>query len=161
MTAVRPSGGPPDGRTAVKDVRIRVDRAGYATAPPSCPADGRWRYGASYEFADGGRQEIARSLPCVAGAGAAPAVTVSVRPRRARAGRRTRFRFVVRSSAASCRRGAKVAFAGRRARTNRRGVAVIRTTLRRAGSYRFWAAKPGCAVGRGAVRALRGVRLTG
>ena len=169
LTAHPPTtpGGPPDGRTAVKDIRLAVDRAGYAFTPPTCPADGRWRYSASFEFADGTRQAVAHTLPCKTrrasdGEPARPAIAVSARPGRARVGRRTTFRFVAASASASCRRGVKVAFAGRRARTNRRGVATIRTTLRRAGSHRFWAAKRGCATGRGAVfAARRGLRLTG
>ena len=42
LTAHPPAtpGGPPDGRTSVKDIHLVVDRAGYATAPPTCPPAG-------------------------------------------------------------------------------------------------------------------------
>ena len=157
LTAHPPAtpGGPPDGRTAVKDIRLTVDRPGYATAPPSCPADGRWRYGASFEFADGTKADAAHTLACIAGRRARPAMRLGVRPRRARADRRTKFTFAVKSSSPSCIRGAKVRFASKRARTNRRGRATITTTIHRARRLPMNVSKRGCKTARGTVRIVR------
>jgi hypothetical protein len=156
LTAHPPNtpGGPPDGRTAVKDIRITVDRAGYATAPPTCPAGG-WRYGASFEFADGSKAEAAHTLACRAQRSTRPAMRLSVAPKRARAHRRTRFRFAVRSSSPNCVRGAKVRFASKRARTDRRGRATITTTIHRARRLPMNVSKRGCRTARGTVRVVR------
>jgi hypothetical protein len=78
---------------------------------------------------------------------------VSVTPRRAVAGRRTRFRVRVRDSRGRVVRGALVRLGGRRARTNRRGLAVLRVALPRAGRFSVTAAR-GRARGRVVVRAV-------
>jgi hypothetical protein len=161
LTAHPPAtpGGPPDGRTAIKDIRLTVDRAGYATTPPSCPADGRWRYGASFEFADGSKDQVAHTLACAARGGEGrsprPAMKLTARPRKARAHRRTKFRFKVTSPARRCIRGAKVRFASKRARTNRRGRATITTTIHRARRLPMNVSKRGCRTARGTVRIVR------
>ena len=33
-------GGPPDGRTAVKDIKLTIDHSGYVTTPPECEVPG-------------------------------------------------------------------------------------------------------------------------
>jgi len=79
------------------------------------------------------RSQAARATPGRFGAsGGAPArarLRVRVTPRRARAGRRTRFAFRVTTADGRPVRGARVWFAGRRARTSRTGRAVIAATL--------------------------------
>ena len=157
LTAHPPAtpGGPPDGRTSVKDIHLVVDRAGYATAPPTCPAGG-WRYGASYEFANGANQEIAHTLPCArARRVARPALALAPSPRSVRAGRSAVVRFTVRSASAACRRGAKVRFAGKRALTDARGRASIRTTIHRPGRHPVNVSKRGCRTARGFVTVAR------
>jgi hypothetical protein len=77
---------------------------------------------------------------------ARPRLSLRVRPRRPRAGRRVRFSFRVTTRAGRKRRsvaGATLRFAGRRARTNRRGRARIRIRFRRSGRYRALASRRG------------------
>lgn len=154
LTAHPPAtpGGPPDGRTSIKEIHITVDRPGYAFAPPLCPGRDGWAYGASFEFGDGGKAEVARTLDCVAGR---PALALSTQPRRARVGRRTTFRFALRSSSPACVRGAKVRFAGKRARTNARGLTAITTKLGAVRTYPVSVSKRGCKTARGTVVATR------
>ncbi len=47
LTAHPPAtpGGPPDGRTSIKDIQLTLDRPGYVTAPPTCGSAG-WGYSA-------------------------------------------------------------------------------------------------------------------
>ena len=61
-----------------------------------------------------------------------PQLRLRVKPRRVRTGRRKRFRFKVRSEGKPVE-GALVRFAGKRKRTNARGVARIKRKLRRPG----------------------------
>jgi hypothetical protein len=62
-------GGPPDGRTAVREIRLelplRIGAGGraYVTAPATC-ATGTWLSRASYEFADGGTTTVTSESPC-------------------------------------------------------------------------------------------------
>ena len=71
LTAHPPAtpGGPPDGRTVVRDVRLLIPRRigpggrAYVTTPPRC-LTGRWRSRAHYEFADGGETVVRDSTPC-------------------------------------------------------------------------------------------------
>ena len=71
LTAHPPNtpGGPPDGRTAVREVRLRIPRLigpggrPYVTTPRRC-LTGRWRSRARYEFADGGETVVRDSTPC-------------------------------------------------------------------------------------------------
>jgi hypothetical protein len=74
-----------------------------------------------------------------------PRLNLSVKPRVVRAGRRTAFRF-------SAPRGTLIRFAGKQARTGRRGRATIVATLRHAGLRRVTATKPGFAAARASVR---------
>ena len=78
---------------------------------------------------------------------------LQVRPRRAIRGKERRFRFLLRSNVAACRRGALVKFAGRRARTNSRGRAQIRLRPHHSGRLSATARAPGC------ERAMARVRI--
>jgi hypothetical protein len=97
--------------------------------------------------------------PKPAGApGAGPAITLRVKPRRARVGRRTRFVFRARSGTSRPRqpvRGARVRFAGKRRRTNRRGRAVIVKRFAKPGRRRARATKRGFSRGTAIVRVMR------
>jgi hypothetical protein len=145
-------GGPPDGRSAPRDVNLRIgartagDGRAYLTTPPSCPRGGRWESRFSVSYDDGVNDLALATTPCSATAQtrARPSIRVAVAPRRVRAGKRVRFRFRVRSSAPGCQRGALVRFAGRRARTNRRGRAALVVRLRRTGRRRAVVSKRGC-----------------
>lgn len=62
-------GGPPDGRTAVREITLqfpaRVGAGGrpYVTTPRKCRR-GRWISTAAYEFADGGKTTVSSRMPC-------------------------------------------------------------------------------------------------
>jgi X-Pro dipeptidyl-peptidase (S15 family)/X-Pro dipeptidyl-peptidase C-terminal non-catalytic domain len=78
-------------------------------------------------------------------AGGAP-LRLQARPRRANAGRRRAFRFALTALVNRKRvpvAGAAVRFAGRRARTNARGLALLRVELERPGRYTARARKAG------------------
>ena len=149
----RTPGGPPDGETAVRTIDWRVDRAGYVVAPPACPASGAWTASATFTF-DGATERDESTTPCEPGE-AAPAPSPSpprsrqllppllVSPARVRARRTARVTAQLAASA-RCRRGALVRVAGRRARTNSSGRAVLRVRLRRAGRYRVLAGRAHC-----------------
>ena len=82
-----------------------------------------------------------------------PALRVRVRPRRVRTGvRRVRVRVTARGRAV---RGARVRLAGARARTGRRGRAVVRKRFMRPGRRRAVATKRGFRAGRATVRVVR------
>lgn len=66
-------GGPPDGFTAVKRVRLNVQpvssgegrrQEGYVTTPGACSPRGRWINTATFTYRDGGRQTVKSSTPC-------------------------------------------------------------------------------------------------
>ena len=71
LTAHPPAtpGGPPDGRTAIRDVTVRVPRLigpggrPYVTTPRRC-LTGHWRSRAHYEFAGGYETTVRDSTPC-------------------------------------------------------------------------------------------------
>jgi phospholipase C len=96
-------------------------------------------------------------LDCTPRSGqSAQSIRLTVSPRRAVAGRRTQFVFhatTVTNGKSSPVANAKISFAGRRARTDRRGRATIRTALRRRGSYRATARKAGLRNGHVSVHA--------
>jgi hypothetical protein len=96
-------------------------------------------------------------LPRIGGAPARrrPRLRLRVFPRRVHAGRTVRFRFRVRGRRGRPVRGARIAFAGRRARSGRRGRASITRRLRTPGTYRARACKRGYRCGRARVRVLR------
>lgn len=62
-------GGPPDGRTAVHEIRLQIPRRvgrarkAYVTAPPRCRV-GVWRSSARYRFADGGETVVTSRDGC-------------------------------------------------------------------------------------------------
>ena len=89
-------------------------------------------------------------------------IRLRARPGTVRTGvRRVRFTATTTAGGEDARspvRGALVRFAGRRARTNSRGQAVIRARLRRAGRHGARATKSGLRAGRTSVRARRAQR---
>ena len=137
-------GGPPDGRTTIREIRLDLparvgdDGRPYVTAPPDCET-GTWVSRAHYEFADGGATSLDSASPCTQ-----PALDVSVRPARVRAGTTHTFRVAARSADLSCVQRAKVRVAGRRARTGPAGRARVTLRLGRLGLRRVVVAKPGC-----------------
>jgi hypothetical protein len=89
-------------------------------------------------------------------------ISLSLSPRSVPAGRRSRVVF--RAVDAASRRpvgGARVAVAGRRARTNSRGRAAITLRIRRAGRYRARAAKSGMRAGAAWLYVTTAPRFTG
>jgi hypothetical protein len=71
-------GGPPDGFTAIKRVRLRLDarssgqgagRKNYLTTPASCPAGGAWTTTVTFTYRDGVTQTARSSSPCVSARG--------------------------------------------------------------------------------------------
>jgi hypothetical protein len=77
---------------------------------------------------------------------------LKVRPRRAVAGKRTTFRFRLLADLPLCRQGATIRFAGHRAKTNRRGVAKLRVSLRGRGRRAAKATPQICHPARAKVR---------
>jgi hypothetical protein len=150
-------GGPPDGRTAVREIRLDLPaRAGasgrqYVTAPPEC-ATGKWVSRAHYEFEDGGKTVVASESPCTPTATTPAAIRVAVSPKRVRAGRRIDFAVTARSSALRCTRSARVRLGSRRARTGARGHARLAATFARPGLKRVKVSKRGCRAGRAVIR---------
>jgi hypothetical protein len=89
-----------------------------------------------------------------------PKARMTVKPRRVPAGRKTRFRFTVTSGGKPVR-GALVALAGFRAKTNARGRAVIKAKLRSPGTYSAQATHRGLRAARTTVRATAKARKAG
>jgi hypothetical protein len=87
-------------------------------------------------------------------AAAKPQLRLTTRPKRIVVGRRTRLRVKVTAAGAPAA-GARVRAAGRRARTNARGIARLTVRRRHAGWMRVSASRPGS---RGTARRLRVVR---
>lgn len=156
-------GGPPDGRSAVRTVKLAIaprsqgsggQGRSYVTTPAECPASGFWESRATVFYDDGVTDTAVSTIPCSPSAttqAAAAPMRLAVFPRTARARTHVRFRFQVRSSSPACRRGAIVAFAARRAKTNARGRATLDRRLRRPGTYRATVTKPGCQTARTSV----------
>jgi len=149
----RTPGGPPDGRTSVREILFDADpvRAPsgrpYLRTPPDCPTDGLWSSLLRFSTEDGYSYRVKSTTTCVRGKASPrprPRLRLSVTPRRVRAGRRVRFRLRVHSTDAACARGATVRFAGRRVRTNGRGRAALVLRMHRPGLRRAVATKPGC-----------------
>lgn len=106
LTASPPStpGGPPDGRSAVRQVDFDFfgassARPAYVTTPPSCPASGRWASRAEFTFADGATTVVRDSTPCNRSSRSRPRLGLRLtgRTRRLR-GRRRCFRGRVRAT---------------------------------------------------------------
>jgi hypothetical protein len=150
LTAHPPTtpGGPPDGRTTVREIEFTIDERGsFITTPPECPATGRWTSHGSFTFASYPAPVTAASeTPCVPARDAAqnPAMRLTVAPRVVQSRERTRFRLRVRSTERRCRQGVTVRLGRRLARTNTRGRATVRTSLRGRGRRAIRATKPGC-----------------
>jgi hypothetical protein len=141
-------GGPPDGRTAIRDVDLDFPATGFVVTPAACPGDGLWRTRGRFTFEDGVTATATATTPCrgtgAAAPGARPAMRVRVTPGTVRAGRRTRFRVRVSSSDARCRRGAAIWIGGRRPRTDARGRASALLAFRAPGRHAVVARKAGC-----------------
>lgn len=133
-------GGPPDGRTTIREVRIAIPaRGGLVTTPASCPADGLWRALGTFAF-DGrpGETSVPATAACraeapgfagvAAPAAARPFERVGLLPRRVRAGRTTRVRIVV---SGACAGGAAVRIGAFRGRTDAAGHLTLRLRVRR------------------------------
>jgi hypothetical protein len=164
LTANPPSlpGGPPDGRTAVREINAKFDAgpAGarpYIVSPRSCPDSGAWTSRGSFEFADGGASTVDSTTPCTAPAPARgpAALSLTVAPRTVRAGAQVRFNVTVHSVSARCRRGVTVRLGLSHAVTGDDGRAVLRATLRRPGTARVRASNPDCSPAAATVRVLR------
>jgi polyvinyl alcohol dehydrogenase (cytochrome) len=152
LTAHPPTtpGGPPDGETAVKsiafDVPVRTSGGrSLITTPPVCPASGVWTTTGTFGFADGTVETASATTPCER-----PLLRLVVAPRHVRAGRAVRVRARV---AGTCRAAAHVWIAGRRARPNRSGRAILRLTLHRKRVYTVRATAPGCVPAIARIRA--------
>jgi hypothetical protein len=150
LTAHPPAtqGGPPDGRTTVREIKFTIDERGsFVTTPPDCPASGKWSSRGTFTFVSYPTPVTALSeTPCVVRGQPARRgrMSLSVSPRVADAGERVRFRLRVRSGRSSCRRRVRVRLAGRRARTGPAGVATITARFHRTGRRAAYAAKRGC-----------------
>jgi hypothetical protein len=150
----------------------RANLAGIACVrgTPHCRAVGYWAdpvqlhtLAAHHPVAQGSASSLGAAAPAAAAASGAPArrrarprIRLRVTPTRVRARRRTRFRFTARVAGRPVR-GAVVTFAGRRARTNRRGRAVLVRSVK-PGRHRARAAKRGLTTGVAVVRARRARR---
>ena len=146
-------GGPPDGRTAVREIRLSVPaRSGrggaYVTTPPACLAGG-WTTRAHYEFEGGGETTLFSRSPC-----RRPRLRVVARPRRMRAGERRALQIVARSGRPACVRRALVKAAGRRARTGPTGRLRLAVRFGSAGLKTVTVEKRGCRTGRAQIRVL-------
>jgi hypothetical protein len=163
-TLVNPSiqptpGGPPDGETVAAETEVqfppRVTTAGgiqhaFLSAPDVCPSSGRWTSRLTTTFSDGSAETAATTLPC-----SPPSLRLWVRPRRTTVGRRTRFRFRVKSASPQCVRGALIRFKGRRVRTDQNGFASLRKRFLHSGRRHARASQTGCGEARARVRVRR------
>ena len=149
-------GGPPDGRTAVHDIRFTIPaRTGaggrsYITTPARCPSSRVWTSTGDFGFADGSTAFVRATTPCRPPA--RPRLAVS--PGRVRAGRSATYRFRVLPAGSACARGSAIRFAGRRLRTDGSGRASARVRLNRTGARNAWVVTRGC-------RARATVRVSG
>jgi hypothetical protein len=140
-------GGPPDGRTAVREITLvlparSVAGRPYIVTPGDCPADGLWRTRGSFEFTDGGRSSVTSTSACDPPKPAPAAISLRVTPSSVPAGRRTRFTLRATSRAGGCVGGVTVRIGGVRATTDRLGRATLFARLTR--GTRAWATKRGC-----------------
>jgi hypothetical protein len=163
-------GGPPDGRTTVREIRITIKASGRLfVTPSSCPGNALWRSVGTFGF-DGYQGDVVvpattRCDPTAASTlgdptdgratgdggasssrAASRALHVRVLPRRVRRGSRSRVRVVVTSATPGCARGATVRIGRARARTDARGRATLRVRVRRTARVRV--TKRGCGPGR-------------
>ena len=59
-------GGPPDGRTTIKEIRVAIAPRGIFITQPACPADGLWWGSGTVAFASGTRLTGVAAVPCTA-----------------------------------------------------------------------------------------------
>jgi hypothetical protein len=156
-----PPGGPPDGRTAIRELKLEVPRRlgpngdPYVTTPPDC-ANGAWLSRGHFEFADGGQTVVPSESSCEPQAAVHPGVEVSVAPRRTRVGRRSTFQIEVSSADARCIRRARVRLGKRRPRrTNENGRLELKARFARRGARWVKVSKRGCAPARTKVKVAR------
>jgi hypothetical protein len=143
-------GGPPDGRTTVRDIDLffpERSAAGrpFLRTPPGCPESGNWvsRVTATY---DGGETESATATTRCRAASATrskPRLRLSVVPRRVPVLHRMRFRMRV-SGPLECVAVAVVRFHGRAWRVGRDGRRAVNARFVRAGRHRATVSAPGC-----------------
>jgi hypothetical protein len=162
LTAEPPAtpGGPPDGRTAVREIELGLPARGSAesgralmTTPKRCPRAGTWSSLGAFGFLDGSVDAARAESPCIRPG--RPRLRVSVEPRSARAGRATSFRFLVRAPSAGGERpvaGAKIRFAKEVAYSDASGRARIVQRFTHAARYRPHARKAGYVTGKTSVR---------
>lgn len=160
-------GGPPDGKTTIREVRIALAQRGALITTAPCPSDGVWRGVGSFSFEAHPDTTVAASQPCRPVAPQAPgpsrieddlgplvvpgfALRVRVLPGRVRSGRRTRVRVLV---TGRCAGGATVRIALSKAKTDRAGRATLRVRIRRSAAVRV--TKTGCGSARGRLVARR------
>jgi hypothetical protein len=154
-----PPGGPPDGRTAIRELTLEVPaRTGpagreYITTPPECPAGG-WISRGHFGFADGGKTVVESRTPCGPEVAAVPEVEVSIDPARVETGDRTRFRVRAKSSEPRCMAHARVRLAGRHTRTGPRGRARLTARFAEPGVRRVRVSRRGCRTGRARMRVV-------
>lgn len=103
----------------------------------------------------GGGGDNNRAHPAPGGPGSRKRLRLGVRPRSVRASQRATFAFRVVNRQGRAVSGATVRFAGRRARTGRRGGARIAITLRRPGRRAVRATKPGFRAARATIHVRR------
>ncbi len=138
-------GGPPDGRTAIREVRLNVPARGrLVTAPPSCPANAAWTSVGEFGFNDGGSTSVTATSPCRRRPAPVRARGCTSRPGGPGSVSRIRLRVRARSSVARCARGATIRVGSRRGRTGRNGRATMRFHFGAPGRRRVTLLKRGC-----------------
>jgi hypothetical protein len=141
-------GGPPDGFSAVKRVRLTLDRVSagqgsnrrsYVTTPRQCPAAGSWTNSATFTYRDGVSQTVANGSPCT-GATArvdfkAPRIRLTGVPRKRCARRDFRARVRIAERWSGLRR-VQLSLGGRRLLVTRKTTFSRRIPARRLRSKR-------------------------
>lgn len=147
-------GGPPDGRTSVREVRFHIparesgtgaERRAFVTTPPTCPPDRAWTFRGRFGFANGTDAAVTSTTPCDARPGR-PSARIFVTPRTVRAGQRTRFDVRVKSASDRCRGGVALRLGAGRAVSSSEGRATIVTRLWKPGLRRVRFTAAGCTI---------------
>jgi hypothetical protein len=127
-----PPGGPPDGRSAIREVIWDIPpHGGWMTTPPTCPRSGRWTTTVTFGYQDGQSATAVSQQPCDR-----PRVQLSVE-RLTRQGC-VRRRLVVRATRAPANARLRARVDGRRARATRRGTTLrLATAALRPGRHRL------------------------
>jgi len=146
ITEMPPStpGGPPDGRTAVRQIDFVFD-TGFITTPSTC--GGAWTFRGAFTFNDGVTDLAQAVQPCEVPAVAPsnrPRLRMAVTPTRTVARRATRFRVRLRSSSEACVRRARLALGARRVKVTPDGRATKIHAFPGPGSFHFRATARGC-----------------